>query len=780
MSNTATDVLKSFFLRGESNRYIGIKSIRYRLMYILEPVFYLLFCIFSIIVQRQSLANNTYSFLALLYFFQCILIAFSYFVFFNDIQNRSFLLFILLTFTFFSAVEMVGFTLYLCIFLSVIVASLLYRVRRTALIFAMIVINWMYIERSSIAYLLDQPESIMKSFSTPIFVILSSWISGMTISIIVFYLEWSFYELSSLEKSLDTKNHILHKEKEHARQYRDALMGNQLKFKTIVEYAFDGITILDEKGNNKFISNSTEKITGYSPEDYTEGAINFDKVHPDDRQRVVENFRNITENRVNSSIIYYRYLHKDGDWRNLEVSVTNLLQNPGIEGILFIYRDVTKHIQAEQRARYFEYHDQLTGLPNQLMFSEKIIEEIHRSEARQRPFAIMCLGINSFKDINGQFGTAFGDLVLKHIGSRLKSNFRGDDFVSRMMGDKFLILFSDMKSENDVIAIVQKTMNSFEVPFWIDNREVQISASVGISIFPHDGTEKEELIKNSESALFQCKEDRERTYTLFNKIQNDDLIKRIQIEKEIFHAIEKKAFTVYFQPKVNTDGRVVGAEALIRWFHGERGMVSPGQFIPISERNRSIIEIGKIVMEKTFQQIRNWDREQIEPIEISINVSPLQFSDPNFLHHIDRLQETYNINPRFIEFEVTETGIMENEKKSLSIMQALIERGFSISIDDFGTGYSSLNKLKDYPLSALKIDKSFIDSVPYDESSCNIVKTIIDLAHTLKYKVIAEGVEHEGQFDFLSSYGCDLIQGYFFHKPMPSTQFEKLIKKPAL
>jgi len=598
----------------------------------------------------------------------------------------------------------------------------------------------------------------------------------MIISAIIYFMEKSFTKLILLQKSLERKDTKLIRELEDKEKIKQTLKGNELKFKTIVEYGFDGITIVDKEGNNKFVSNSTEKITGYSIDEFKEGAISFDKIHPDDMQRVVENFRNISENKIQQSTIYYRHMHKDGEWRNLEVSVSNLLDNPGIEGILFVYRDVTKHIRAEQRARYFEYYDKLTDLPNLLMFSEKISEEIERSSARNRSFAVMCLGINSFKNINSEFGNTFGDMALKQIGSRLKSNFRGDDFVSRMMGDKFLILFSDMKSENDAIAIVQKTMNSFETPFWINNRDITISVSIGISIYPQDGLRKDELIKNSEIALFICKENRERKYSLFNKNLNDDLIYRIQIEKEIYKAIDNKAFTVYYQPKVNKDGTILGAEALIRWFSSERGMVSPGIFIPISERNRSIIEIGKIVIEKTFIDIREWLKKGITPVKISINVASLQFSDPNFIRNVIELQKKYQIDSAYVEFEITETGIMENEKKTLEIMESLTRNGFSISIDDFGTGYSSLNKLKDYPIHTLKIDKSFIDSIPGNPSSCNIVKTIIDLAHHLDYQVVAEGAEEKPQVDLLHEYECDLIQGYYFHKPMPQSQFVQLIR----
>jgi EAL domain-containing protein (putative c-di-GMP-specific phosphodiesterase class I) len=220
---------------------------------------------------------------------------------------------------------------------------------------------------------------------------------------------------------------------------------------------------------------------------------------------------------------------------------------------------------------------------------------------------------------------------------------------------------------------------------------------------------------------------------------------------------------------------VSGAEALIRWYTAERGMVSPQVFIPISERNRSIIDIGKIVIEKTFVDIKEWVDKGIIPVKISINVAPLQFSDSRFIDTVMELQKKYGIDSQYVEFEITETGIMENEKKTMEIMERLTELGYSISIDDFGTGYSSLNKLKDYPVKTLKIDKSFIDSIPENISSCNIVKTIIDLAHNLNYQVVAEGVELKEQVDTLMTYNCDLIQGYYYHKPMPQNQFVKLI-----
>ena len=767
--------IKKFFLGGELHSIRGIKSLRYRILFILEPVYFVLIIIISAMTHLNLLRNQSYNVLVIITVIQfSLFILYIYFYRLNRL-NRSFSIFIFLLFTLFAFLQIQEIFIYGWMFFSVLIASLLYRVKRTIIVFLLLSTNLLFNEIDFFHQLINNPIDSSNWNSIVFFTIFSSFLTGSIISIIVYFLERSFSKLYRLQISLDNKNLKLNDELMAKEQIKDELIGHELKFKTIVEYGFDGITIVDKNGNNKFISNSTEKITGYSAESYREGALDFDKVHSDDRQRVIENFRNISENRSQNSIIDYRYMHKDGNWRNLEVSITNLLDNPGIEGILFVYRDVTKNIIAEKKARYFEYYDQLTDLPNQLMFSEKITQEIERSSVRNRAFAVMCLGINRFKNINGEYGTAIGDLVLKQIGSRLKSNFRGDDLVSRMMGDKFLILFSDMKSENDAIAIVQKTMNSFETAFWINNRDIAVSVSIGISIYPQDGEKKDELIKNSETALFLCKEKREQKYFLYNKNLNDDLINRIQIEKEIYRAIENQAFTIYYHPKINKEGNVHGAEALIRWFSPERGMVPPSVFIPISERNRSIISIGKIVIEKTFYDMREWYEKGITMVKISINVASLQFSDPDFINTVIELQEKYNISPEYVEFEITETGIMENEKQTVRIMNILTQLGYSISIDDFGTGYSSLNKLKDYPLHSLKIDKSFIDPIPANESSCNIVKTIIDLAHSLDYLVVAEGVEDKTQVDFLNDYNCDLIQGYYYHKPMPQNQFIKLL-----
>jgi len=769
--------INRFFLGGEINSFQGIKSIRYRALFILEPVFFILALISSIFVQNSILKSNNITYLLLFYISQFLLILLSTHFFKLNRLNRSYFLYIFMLFSLLTSLSLYRVSLYLWLFLAILFSSLLFRFKRTAFVFLIFLINIVFDNRDKLQLFIIDPVRSEFWKSILFYTLISSLLTGIIISVIVFYLEKSFFKMCSLQKSLDHQNNKLSKELETNRKFKDEILGNELKFKTIIEYAFDGIVILDGEGNNKFVSNSIEKITGFNAEEFSSGAVSFDRIHPDDAPRVIENFRNISEKRINYSTIYYRNRHKDGEWRNLEVSVTNHLDNPGIEGILFVYRDVTKHIRAEQRARYFEFYDQLTGLPNQLMFAEKISEEIERSAARNRSFAVMCLGVNSFKDINGEFGTSFGDQALKQIGSRLKSNFRGDDFVSRMMGDKFLILFSDMKSEDDIIAIVQKTMNSFETPFGINNLEISISVSIGISIYPFDTVRKDELIKNSEIALFSCKEKRDCKYSLFNKNQNDDLINRIQIEKEIYKAIDDKSFSVYYQPKVNSKGRISGAEALIRWNTVDKGMVSPAVFIPISERNRSIIAIGSIVIEKAFADIKNWNDQGLEPVKISINVAPMQFSDPDFVYTVIELQKKFAIDPLYIEFEITETGIMENEKLTLEIMELLISYGYTISIDDFGTGYSSLNKLKDYPVHALKIDKTFIDSIPDNISSCNIVKTIIELAHFLNFQVVAEGVEDAEQAELLNNYNCDLIQGYFYHKPMPENQFKKLIKK---
>jgi predicted signal transduction protein with EAL and GGDEF domain len=313
-------------------------------------------------------------------------------------------------------------------------------------------------------------------------------------------------------------------------------------------------------------------------------------------------------------------------------------------------------------------------------------------------------------------GTAAGDMLLKAIAKRLLATFREDDVVSRFDGDKFMTLFSDIASTDDIIDVVRKTFNSFENPFLIADEEMYITASLGVCVYPNDGENAEQLINNSESAMYASKERGRGTYQLFDAELNDGLLSRIKMETDLKTAIMEKELETYFQPKVSHDGTILGMESLIRWHSHTRGPVSPSQFIGIAEKNGMIVDIGNLVLRESCRLTKKWLDQGFPPMRVSVNISPYQFRE-DYINTIQDILKETGLDPGLLEIEITESGIMENEEENIRKLHQLHNLGVSISIDDFGTGYSSLSKLKEYPIDTLKIDKSFIDELPHNDKS---------------------------------------------------------------
>ncbi len=450
-----------------------------------------------------------------------------------------------------------------------------------------------------------------------------------------------------------------------------------------------------------------------------------------------------------------------------------------ILNIILSHEDVTEKKLAEEQAIYYSMYDHLTGLPNKEMFINRIKMEIVKSNRKgvDRIFSVLCLGIDKFKNINDVYGPSIGDALLKRIAIKLQESFRHDDLVSRFDSDKFMVLFSDLSSSDEVMNIVHKTVNVFLDPFIHNGTKFKLTSSIGVSIFPNDGADADTLIKNSESAMYMAKKQGSGTYKLFDHQMHAEIINAIKLETELLSALYYDQFIAFYQPKVNKNGSLTGMETLIRWNSPDRGIVGPYQFIPVAERNGLIVDIGYSILEIACTQNRLWHDAGYHPLRVAVNLSPYQFSQADLIQNIEKILERTGLDPQWLEFEITESGIMKNEKESIERLTSLGKMGVSISIDDFGTGYSSLSKLKSYPINSLKIDKSFIDDIPGDPTSESIVRSIIDLAHNLGYKVIAEGVETEQQLSFLIEHDCDEYQGYYFGKPMPSDDFEKKLSR---
>ncbi|OHD16355.1 MAG: hypothetical protein A2Y38_06195 [Spirochaetes bacterium GWB1_59_5] len=441
-------------------------------------------------------------------------------------------------------------------------------------------------------------------------------------------------------------------------------------------------------------------------------------------------------------------------------------------------RDVTKQKKAEERALFYEYFDPLTKLPNRESFTRDVDRNITIATNRGRVFGIMALGLDRFKLVNDMYGTKTGDEVLKCSADALRNSFRNDDIVSRYRGDKFFVLFPDIKSQDHIKEIIAKARAAFIDPFKIGlGQELRLSASMGVAFYPNDGKDAAELVRNAETALYMAKESGHDGYRLFDARLNGELLERQRIESDMGQAIGEQRFVPFFQPKVDRLGFIVGAEALVRWRLATGEIKGPAAFIDVAERSGNIDRIGSQVILKTCQIAASWSEQGLPEIPISINLSPRQFGQESLVDDIKAIIETTGVDPRRLEFEITESGIMTNERESIGKLLELKELGAAISIDDFGTGYSSFSKLKDYPVDTVKMDKSFIDPLPSDRKAAIIASAIVDLAHTLSFSVVAEGVENREQLDFLDTIFCDQFQGYLFSRPVPEPDFRRLLSQ---
>ncbi len=470
-----------------------------------------------------------------------------------------------------------------------------------------------------------------------------------------------------------------------------------------------------------------------------------------------------------------RFRKKNGSlfWGEISAKVF-----PDMGTIELVIEDVTKAKEAEQHVYELTFYDPLTALANRDMFKNRIRAEMLNSHR----LALLSIGIDKFKNINEMYGTVAGDKLLQQIALKLKSLYFKKDMVSRYSGDQFMVLLSEIGLRDIEInydgldKIVQKTRELFNSPFIIDGSEIDVTASIGICIYPDDAKEATALIKHSESAMYMAKERGRNTSCYFDASLNQRMIDKLKLERELKEAITREDFLAHYQAKVDCNGRIIGMESLIRWYSPARGILVPPQdFIPLAEKNGMIVHIGTIILKRSCEDNKLLQNLGYEPKRVAVNISPYQFSQANLIDTIKQTIDVTGLDPQWLELEITESGIMQNERESIRKLKELAEIGIGISIDDFGTGYSSLSKLKLYPISTLKIDKSFVDDLPLDPLSVKIAVSIIDLAHNLGFKVVAEGVETVEQLEFLKEHGCDQFQGYYFYRPLPLDDFKKML-----
>ena len=447
-----------------------------------------------------------------------------------------------------------------------------------------------------------------------------------------------------------------------------------------------------------------------------------------------------------------------------------------IPGIVIAFRDITERKQLEETVRYQACHDYLTELPNKTLFTEHLGIELTNAQRHNKKLAVLFLDIDRFKTINETLGHSIGDRLLKEVSVRLMACASETDTVARIGGDEFGMLLPDINHPVDAVVEAEKIIETFKTPYVVDGYELNVSTSIGISIYPDDGQNFEDLIKNADIAMDHAKEQGRNNYQFFNPAVNIRTLERITLENRMRQAVDRNELVVHYQAQVNlATKKIICAEALVRWQHPELGLLNPVQFLTLAEETGYIKTVDSWVLRAACEQNKAWQNEGLPPICVAVNLSAQQFQLPDLPDTVTGILKETALDPQFLDLEITENIAMKNFEFSVPNIKRLNRLGIRFSIDDFGTGYSSLSYLKNFHIQKLKIDKSFIKDIATDSDSKAIISAIIAMGHNLKLKVIAEGVETEEQSEFLRSMGCDEIQGYLFSKPITADEFRQLL-----
>jgi diguanylate cyclase (GGDEF)-like protein len=425
------------------------------------------------------------------------------------------------------------------------------------------------------------------------------------------------------------------------------------------------------------------------------------------------------------------------------------------------------------------HFDHLTGLPNRQLFNDRLEQHILQAHRKNQRAALLYIDLDRFKNINDSLGHASGDKVLRQVAERMRSCIRETDTISRLGGDEFVIVLSNISSPSAAGNIAENIIETIGKPYFVHSREIFVNASIGIAIYPEDGSENKELLAHADAAMYQAKDNGRGKYMFFEESMNREVLRRIEMEVAMRHALQREEFTLYYQPQIAiTSGKVTGVEALIRWNHPELGLVSPDHFIPLAEECGLIEQIGEWVLHTACKQYRTWQDMDIAPARLAVNISSRQFMQANFVDVINRTLSNTGVLPQHLELEITESLLMDERINTKSIFSELDVMGIKLAIDDFGTGYSSLSYLKRFAVHTLKIDRAFTQHIPEDKQVTTLTLSIIAMAHALDMEVVAEGVETKGQLALLREHQCDAIQGYYFSKPLSADDLVNYLMQP--
>ena len=545
----------------------------------------------------------------------------------------------------------------------------------------------------------------------------------------------------------------------------------------VFENTIEGIAVTDLKGNIQWVNPAFSTITGYSADEALGQNPRILKSHHHEKEFYTNMWQSIMEKGQWQGEIWNR--KKSGETYPEWLTISALKDGYGKPvQYVSVFNDITERIKQEEHIKYQSHHDALTGLPNRFLFKDRLGSAIAHAHRHAEKFAVLFLGLDRFKRINDTLGHAMGDKLLKAVAVRLSDSIQEDDTVARFSGDAFAVIIKEIKTVEKLILSINLLLDALKKPFFIDGHELYITASMGISLYPTDGDDADTLIKNADTAMYRAKELERNSYQLYTPTMNEKALTRLSMENDLHKALQQNELILYYQPQVDVNtGRIIGAEALVRWLHPRLGFLPPGEFIPLAEETGLIVPLGEWVLQRACIQNKEWQRKGLPKINIGVNLSTLQFRQKNLIQRVEEILELSELSPEFLELEITESIAMLDADFTNKMLHQLKDMGIQISIDDFGTGYSSLAYLTRFPIDRIKIDQSFIRGIPDEKEELAIVMAMMAMAKSLGLKTIAEGVEKVEQYNFLKEQYCHQIQGYYFSRPVDEETFEKMLMK---
>jgi diguanylate cyclase (GGDEF)-like protein/PAS domain S-box-containing protein len=601
------------------------------------------------------------------------------------------------------------------------------------------------------------------------------------------------YEPDELIKTVRNAVHKLQLERDNSRMLHQLEQSEQWH-RLLVNASPDVIYTLDAKGSFTYVNHSIERTLGYGPSELIgkdfliivpPGEIENARYHLNERRtgdRATRNLElrlkrkedllsSLAEHTSQDSVVVE--LSSMGMYRPMDQEKNEFLGTYGVA------RDISERKQAEATIAFQAYHDLLTGLPNRALFKDRLGQAIVHAKRHGQTLATLFLDMDRFKVVNDTLGHLVGDGLLQGVAQRLRGSLREGDTLSRIGGDEFMLLLPHIRTRDNAAYIAQKILASLREPFHIEGHEIFVGISIGIAVFPDDGDTIENLVKHADIAMYHAKDSGRNDYKFFTHELQKSFSGRLAVENEMRHALEKSEFEVYYQPQVSIeDQRIRGMEALVRWNHPSRGIVPPGEFIPIAEECGLITPISEWVLGAACRQAHLWRASELPPITMAVNLSARQIEHPHFIDKFTQCLREHHMSGQGLEIEITESTLMRDMEGSIEKLRKLADLGVEISIDDFGTGYSSLSYLKKLPIHTLKIDRSFIHDLtgPVNNGS-TIVAGIAAMAKGLHLNVVAEGVETRAQLDYISSLGCDAYQGFLFSRPVAADKATEILAR---